>query len=217
MHYPLGILRQGIECVLTRTVRLSRNLSIFLQRLFTWNKTKYQQKKIVTPRITRKLQQLPSWIMFKRKEVVEKWSGLIHFQLFLSEEKKTRFWSHAGSGVQTSSSIMQGPSSSYSSSLSSPSSVSPGHPGHAPPPLPPGWQECVSKSTGRTYFWNQHTKKSQWDRPTKSAIPHQLSPVEVSGAGNDSCCWWSLLTKTLKSLNYVCSHFLWYRSEFIQF
>ena len=77
------------------------------------------------------------------------------------------------------SATMQGPSSSYSSSLSSPSSVSPGHPCHLPPPLPPGWQECVSKSTGRSYFWNQHTKKSQWDRPTKSALPQQLSPVEV--------------------------------------
>ena len=74
--------------------------------------------------------------------------------------------------------------SSYSSSVSSPSSVSPGHPCHAPPPLPAGWQECVSKSTGRTYFWNQQTKKSQWDRPTKPAIiPQQLSPVEVIEGG----------------------------------
>ncbi|EDO37326.1 predicted protein [Nematostella vectensis] len=35
--------------------------------------------------------------------------------------------------------------------------------------LPPGWVEKVSNSTGKTYYLNQHTKASQWERPTEPA------------------------------------------------
>lgn len=36
-------------------------------------------------------------------------------------------------------------------------------------PLPDGWLKKVSTSTGRAYYWNTHTKKPQWDRPTGPA------------------------------------------------
>ncbi|KAL5108276.1 Peptidyl-prolyl cis-tran isomerase NIMA-interacting 1 [Taenia crassiceps] len=32
--------------------------------------------------------------------------------------------------------------------------------------LPEGWISCVSSSTGRTYYVNTLTKKSQWEKPT---------------------------------------------------
>ncbi|CAF0953167.1 unnamed protein product [Brachionus calyciflorus] len=35
--------------------------------------------------------------------------------------------------------------------------------------LPEGWEKHVSKSTGRTYYLNIHTKQSQWDFPTSPA------------------------------------------------
>lgn len=33
--------------------------------------------------------------------------------------------------------------------------------------LPSGWEEKVSKSTGRTYYYNRRTNESQWERPTE--------------------------------------------------
>jgi peptidyl-prolyl cis-trans isomerase NIMA-interacting 1 len=36
-------------------------------------------------------------------------------------------------------------------------------------PLPAGWQEKVSSSTGRTYYWNTKTQKPQWERPSSSS------------------------------------------------
>jgi hypothetical protein len=33
------------------------------------------------------------------------------------------------------------------------------------PPLPPGWEKRVSKSNGKTYYWNAKHVKSQYDRP----------------------------------------------------
>lgn len=35
--------------------------------------------------------------------------------------------------------------------------------------LPEGWEARTSRSTGMTYYLNQHTKKSQWDKPDKPA------------------------------------------------
>ncbi|XP_057290386.1 peptidyl-prolyl cis-trans isomerase NIMA-interacting 1-like [Hydractinia symbiolongicarpus] len=32
-------------------------------------------------------------------------------------------------------------------------------------PLPSGWIEKVSQSTGKTYYYNPSTKQSQWERP----------------------------------------------------
>jgi NIMA-interacting peptidyl-prolyl cis-trans isomerase 1 len=42
--------------------------------------------------------------------------------------------------------------------------------------LPEGWEERTSRSTGQTYFLNQFTKQSQWDRPTQPAQP---APTQV--------------------------------------
>lgn len=38
--------------------------------------------------------------------------------------------------------------------------------GYEDPSLPPGWVTMVSRSTGRTYYFNSHTQQSQFDRPT---------------------------------------------------
>ena len=45
-------------------------------------------------------------------------------------------------------------------------------------PLPSGWEERTSRSTGQTYFLNQFTKQSQWDPPTEAATeaPKQVLP-----------------------------------------
>jgi len=34
-----------------------------------------------------------------------------------------------------------------------------------PPPLPPGWEEAVDPSSGKSYYMNHETKTTQWDRP----------------------------------------------------
>jgi len=36
--------------------------------------------------------------------------------------------------------------------------------------LPSGWEKHVSKSSGKTYYLNVHTKQSQWDMPTEPAV-----------------------------------------------
>ncbi|CAH1254217.1 PIN1 [Branchiostoma lanceolatum] len=35
--------------------------------------------------------------------------------------------------------------------------------------LPEGWEERASKSQGRPYYLNVHTKQSQWEKPTDPA------------------------------------------------
>eukprot|EP00058_Branchiostoma_floridae_P016168 XP_002601656.1 hypothetical protein BRAFLDRAFT_114914 [Branchiostoma floridae] len=35
--------------------------------------------------------------------------------------------------------------------------------------LPEGWEKRVSKSQGRAYYLNVHTKQSQWEKPTDAA------------------------------------------------
>ncbi len=42
--------------------------------------------------------------------------------------------------------------------------------------LPQGWEERVSKSSGRNYFYNTYTKSTQWDTPD-SVPPGQVSTV----------------------------------------
>lgn len=46
-------------------------------------------------------------------------------------------------------------------------------------PLPTGWEQRVSRSTGQQYFLNKYTKESQWDRPTQPAE----SPASGTGSG----------------------------------
>jgi len=40
----------------------------------------------------------------------------------------------------------------------------------APPPLPPGWSKLVSRSSGKVYYRNEHTKVTRWDPPPSSAV-----------------------------------------------
>jgi len=42
--------------------------------------------------------------------------------------------------------------------------------------LPSGWEERTSRSTGQSYFLNQYTKQSQWERPTE---PAEETPAQV--------------------------------------
>lgn len=35
--------------------------------------------------------------------------------------------------------------------------------------LPEGWEERVSKSTGKKYYFNRQTNESQWEKPTGAA------------------------------------------------
>jgi hypothetical protein len=46
------------------------------------------------------------------------------------------------------------------------------------PPLPDGWVELLDKATGRTFYWNRQTNKTQWERP----MPAEASEA---GAGED--------------------------------
>merc|ERR1712098_625046 len=46
--------------------------------------------------------------------------------------------------------------------------------------LPEGWTERVSRSSGRTYYLNKYTKKSQWERPTAPAQPAASEEVKCS-------------------------------------
>eukprot|EP00966_Prymnesium_polylepis_P090629 2098616-Prymnesium_polylepis.1 len=52
-----------------------------------------------------------------------------------------------------------------------PPAASPALPPPPPPPpkaslLPPGWSDQVDVASGRTYFYNEYTGESRWDRPT---------------------------------------------------
>ena len=51
----------------------------------------------------------------------------------------------------------------------------------AAPPLPLGWDAQVSRSTGRTYYVNEHTLESTYDYPTGPAAP-RTPAVSVDAA-----------------------------------
>ncbi|XP_022801832.1 peptidyl-prolyl cis-trans isomerase pin1-like [Stylophora pistillata] len=36
--------------------------------------------------------------------------------------------------------------------------------------LPSGWEERISKSTGRTYYFNRRTNESQWEKPANNQV-----------------------------------------------
>lgn len=36
--------------------------------------------------------------------------------------------------------------------------------------LPSGWEEKISKSTGRTYYFNRRTNESQWEKPANNQV-----------------------------------------------
>ena len=35
--------------------------------------------------------------------------------------------------------------------------------------LPRGWREVVDAGSGRTYYWNERTQETQWERPPAAA------------------------------------------------
>ena len=45
--------------------------------------------------------------------------------------------------------------------------------------VPEGWEERVSKSSGRTYYLNLLTKESQWEMPTEPAKGFSKDQVQV--------------------------------------
>ncbi|XP_067940856.1 putative peptidyl-prolyl cis-trans isomerase dodo [Watersipora subatra] len=55
-------------------------------------------------------------------------------------------------------------------------------------PLPEGWEEKMSRSTGKPYYVNTFTKESIWERPTEPAQPStekvQCSHLLVKHAGS---------------------------------
>jgi hypothetical protein len=61
--------------------------------------------------------------------------------------------------------------------------------------LPPDWEEAVSASTGRTYYWHAATGESSYDRPCASgeaaaagepaAAAHGVQKVELSNGSAD--------------------------------
>ena len=46
--------------------------------------------------------------------------------------------------------------------------------------LPSGWYTQVSTTTGQTYYVNEHTNETQYDRPTEPAVPASLEVEEPS-------------------------------------
>ena len=51
--------------------------------------------------------------------------------------------------------------------------------------VPEGWEERVSKSSGRTYYLNLLTKESQWEMPTEPAEGFSNDQVKVSEPESD--------------------------------
>jgi len=48
--------------------------------------------------------------------------------------------------------------------------------------LPPGWEERTDPNTGRTYYANLITRKSQWERPTMTPDPAQQQQQQAAAA-----------------------------------
>jgi len=46
--------------------------------------------------------------------------------------------------------------------------------------LPDGWEKRVSRSNGKEYYLNLHTKQSQWEAPTEAAKPDDEPKVRAS-------------------------------------
>ena len=46
-------------------------------------------------------------------------------------------------------------------------------------PLPKGWEKRLSRSSGREFYFNVFTQRSQWDRPTKDAGEVAKEPQKV--------------------------------------
>ncbi|KAL3117952.1 hypothetical protein niasHT_005195 [Heterodera trifolii] len=46
-------------------------------------------------------------------------------------------------------------------------------------PLPKGWEKRMSRSSGREYYFNVFSQKSQWERPTRDAEDTAKKPETV--------------------------------------
>jgi hypothetical protein len=49
--------------------------------------------------------------------------------------------------------------------------------------LPPGWQECTSRSTGEVYYCNVETGATQWDPPCLEALPQGWERCQSNDTG----------------------------------
>lgn len=49
-------------------------------------------------------------------------------------------------------------------------------------PLPPGWIQTTSRTTGRTYYWNAATETSQFNRPIVASLDLLATPRQSSDA-----------------------------------
>ncbi|VDM34939.1 unnamed protein product [Hydatigera taeniaeformis] len=70
--------------------------------------------------------------------------------------------------------------------------------------LPEGWIARVSSSTGRTYYVNTSTKKSQWDRPTASSEKIRCSHLLVKHADSRRPSSWREKNITRSKEDAVC-------------
>jgi len=48
------------------------------------------------------------------------------------------------------------------------------------PPLPPNWSECTDETSGDTYFWNEETNETTWDRPVAPPVTPPAAKPPVS-------------------------------------
>ena len=48
-------------------------------------------------------------------------------------------------------------------------------------PLPPGWEQKTSRSTGKTYFFHAASNVTEWERP-KAVVPEVVEPPQPEGA-----------------------------------
>lgn len=79
---------------------------------------------------------------------------------FLKQRLKAR-------GILKADSSLEGPNKDISEGLTKIQSL----------PLPPGWAEGIDPETGSSYFYNQSTGRSQWERPTlKAFVPPPPPP-----------------------------------------
>lgn len=49
-------------------------------------------------------------------------------------------------------------------------------------PLPPGWVPRQEESSARTYYWNQHSNETTWQRPSEPADPALASQLVLRQA-----------------------------------
>eukprot|EP01117_Protostelium_nocturnum_P012403 TRINITY_DN4578_c0_g1_i3.p1 TRINITY_DN4578_c0_g1~~TRINITY_DN4578_c0_g1_i3.p1 ORF type:complete len:1470 (-),score=651.05 TRINITY_DN4578_c0_g1_i3:52-4461(-) len=66
-------------------------------------------------------------------------------------------------------------------------------------PLPKGWKEYVSNTTGKKYYYNTVTKTPQWDRPTEPATATPPSSPTLKSSSSVSNGSRRTLTKTAQS------------------